>query len=387
MVAIALALGIQVVWDIVRAVLEHSGLAVHESYLFALAIALAAAVELVIAASAANLARRLAGRRRLGMVVAAIAYLAMAATTLAYRVLVHGAMSNPAALHWIFVIRDHGWGALEVVGIAGFAVAAGGRAVWLAPLAAGGALMSEQMTVFGGAWREAEVIACVIIKLVLLAVIVAVAEGHATAGEPDRERALRGLRRAELAAWIAAGLAGFWAAPALLLSSVRLSCALGFVIIASAGLLASAAWSTAQAMIPGLPRWPWYATATCALWALARTLGSWSVALVWEWGNFDSLHLHIVGWWVHVPQTVAWLSVVAALVVLGRRRGSRALTLTGAIGGLAIAVMFAADITNPEHARMFAACSLCTSLALVQVFRVARAEVASEIPRASLRRS
>lgn len=387
MLAVALALGIQVVWYVVRAGLELGGLSVRDVHVFALAIALATAVELVIAASAASLARRLEGRRRWSMALAALAYLAMAAMTVLYRGLLHGWSSSPAAYAWITGIRLHGWCVLEAIGITGFAIAAGGRALWLGPLAVGCTLVTEDLTVLGGTWHQAEVIGFVVVKAVLVVLLVAGAERGAPADAPDRERARGGLRRAELATWITAGLTGFWAAPALLVSSVHLSCALGFVVVASNALLAVAAWSIARGMGPGPSRWPWYAVATCALWMLAWPLGSWIGTLIWHWGRLEAVHLHAVGWWYRVPSTLADLFAMAALAGSGLHRRSHAVTVTAMIGGVAVAASLAGWIALPGHATVLAAGELVASLALVRAFRTARAALTEELPRASVRRT
>src|SRR3569623_1865220 len=150
MVGYVVALVVQVGREVVRAIVECGGPPSEDAYVLSQSFGATLATQLVVAATALLLARRLEGRARSGVELAAVAYSAIAVCTVARDVLVH--TSSHAGYAWVMWMHEYGWSALEVIAIAGLTFAAG-RRFWLAPPAAG--LVMNALWV-AGAWSAAE---------------------------------------------------------------------------------------------------------------------------------------------------------------------------------------------------------------------------------------
>src|SRR3569833_4073441 len=134
MVGFVVALVVQVGWEVVRAIVECGGPPSDDAYGLPQSFGATLATQLVVAATALLLARRLEGRARSGVQLAAAAYSAIAVCTVARDVLVHS--SSHAGYAWVLWMHEYGWSAREVIAIAGLSIAAG-RRFWLAPQASG----------------------------------------------------------------------------------------------------------------------------------------------------------------------------------------------------------------------------------------------------------
>jgi hypothetical protein len=78
-VALIVAFIVQVVWEVVRAVLLQTVVSPRNGHVAALGFAVTVATALIAAVASADLGRRLSGRRRLGIWIAAGAYVVIAA--------------------------------------------------------------------------------------------------------------------------------------------------------------------------------------------------------------------------------------------------------------------------------------------------------------------
>jgi hypothetical protein len=252
LLAAIVALVVQVVWHVLHAVFAHSVATSHNNYVDALGFSVIAATDLVIVAALVNLARRLKGERKVGAVIATSAYIAIAASTIVYEGFNYRLAQVPAIHWWIYMMRDVGWYALDVLAIIGFVVAAGRRAAWLSPIAVGAAILGGRPA-FQPLSMQPAAVAFVAIKIGLLILFALEAERYATAPKPATDRAIRGLRWLELVTWFGVVLTVFEVAVMLPLS-MSADLPLGIVSLILNVVLAVIAWSIGQARVANLSR-------------------------------------------------------------------------------------------------------------------------------------
>ncbi|HEY6037133.1 MAG TPA: hypothetical protein VIV58_22795 [Kofleriaceae bacterium] len=374
MIAFVVALVVQVGWEILRAIVEHGGPPSEDAHVLSQAFGVTLATQLVLAATAVALARRLEGRARSGVQLAAAAYSAIALCTVARDVLVH--TSSHAGYAWIMWMHEYGWSALEVLAIAGLTFAAG-RRFWLAPPAAGLVILGGRPAFIADPRMRAIAIACIAVKVVLVLVIVASVDRP---GEADRARAVRGMRYAEYSSWVGAVLALSYAFPGLSISSQY-----GAILVIGTGIVMNAlwvtgAWSAAEARVGELPRWPLYVAATFTLWAIFRTSRVWVWTLIRLWDHFDQGLFTEVHWGVLLPGLIGTLAMYGALAVLARRARSTELLAGVAVATVCSGAAFGVALALHHHGAIVGAGYIASNLVAARMCRTARATLATDLP-------
>src|SRR3569623_1010567 len=376
MVGYVVALVVQVGREVVRAIVECGGPPSEDAYVLSQSFGATLATQLVVAATALLLARRLEGRARSGVELAAVAFSAIAVCTVARDVRVH--TSSHAGYAWVMWMHEYGWSALEVIAIAGLTLAAG-RRFWLAPPAAGLVILGGRPAFIADPRMRAIAIACVAVKVVRVLVIVATVDRP---GAPDRPRALRGVRYAEYSGWIGAVLALSYAFHGLTISSQY-----GAILVIGTGLVMNAlwgagAWSAAEARIGELPRWPLYVAVTFTLWAMFRTARVWIWTLLRLWDHFDQGMFTEVHWTVLLPGMIGTIAMYGALAVTARRARSSELFATVALATVCSGIAFGVSLALPHHGAIAGACYIVANLVAARMCRMARATLATELPTA-----
>lgn len=376
MVGFVVALVVQVGWEVLRAIVERGGPPSDDAHILSQAFGVTLATQLVVAATAILLARRLEGRARSGVRLAAAAYSAIALCTVIRDVLVH--TSSHAGYAWVMWMHEYGWSALEVIAIAGLTFAAG-RRFWLAPPAAGLVILGGRPAFIADPRMRAIAIACIAAKVVLVLVIVATVDRP---GEPDRPRALRGMRYAEYSGWVGAVLALSYAFPGLTISSQY-----GAILVIGVGLLMNAlwvagAWSAAEARIGEVPRWPLYVAATFTLWAMFRTARVWLWTLIRLWDHFDQGLFTQVHWTVLLPGLIGTLAMYGALAVTARRARSSELLAMVALATVCSGTAVGVALALHHHGAIVGACYIVANLVVARMCRIARATLATDLPHA-----
>ena len=372
MTALVVALVVQVVWEVVRAVLIETVVSPRDIHVNALGFALTIATALVVAAAATDLGRRLSGIRRSGMWVAAGAYFGYAACIALREGLAFRAHDNADAIAWIMWMYHYGWCALDVVAVVGFAMASGRRGLWVAPPAVGLAVASERPAFLGHAEALAVAIALLAVRLVLVLAMAADASRTAVPREPAHAKAQCGLRRIEISAWIYAVLSLTWALPGFTASSERAALTIVGTDLAGGALFLWGAWTLAQASVRDVARWPLYLSVTCTLWELARLARSWFLTFTHLWGRWDEGHFTTLHWSYEVAGKLAAASALGVLVVLARRTRSRETLMAAIIAGVALVIVSMLRFTVPENRTLMAACFFASNVLAARAYRTAR---------------
>ena len=375
MIAVVIALVVQGVWQVAFTVLEQCGLG-RDPYTYAFAFAVAIATDVVIAAAAIDATRRLAGRRKLGMAIVAVAYLVIAASTTAREVIVYRGGHDPTARAWLMAMYHYGWTALDLIAIAGFGIASGRRGAWLAPLAGALAVARSQPYDFVRPGPQLGLAVLVVVNLALLALMALEAERHATRRDPDRARVTAALCRLELIAWLWAGTSVIHGVlHAAHVSSPWISLAFACVDVVAGVIVVRALSSVGRAAIPALPAWPWFLAAIGALWTLARVVRLWFLVLT-KWGSaLGDAPLGIAHWSVTVPDLIGTAAAFAALALFARRAGARELARATLFAGVFVGFAFAAQIAFSDERVVVSAFYIVLNIASARVYRTARTVV------------
>jgi hypothetical protein len=380
LLAATVALVIQVVWHVFLAVLVQCRVDPNSTYLTALAFSVMVATDIVIVVALADLARRLTGERKLGAVIATVAYVAIAASTIAHEGFNYRLADVHAVHWWIFMMSDYGWYALDALAIVGFTLAAGRRAVWLAPIAIGAAILGGRPAFQPPSMQLVSVV-LVAIKVALLVLFAFEAERHAGVPDQSRDRATRALRRIELITWFGVALTVVEAAN-LWRMSVAADLPLAIIATVVDVILAAAAWSVAQSRIPNMSRWVWYLAAIANIWAAARAVRSWFLSLTRHWGHFDAVPLRAIHWSQVVPAVLASLAALIAFAMYARRVHMPKVFVAALVAIGLLAVAFALKVAMRDDFVFRAACYLVLGIVTARICAVSRAAIEGELPRA-----
>lgn len=381
-VAVLVALAFQVALLIARVVLEKNGVAATNGHVVALTVAGLAASYVTLAAAARGLARRLDGWQRVGAWIAVVGAIAVIGSIAVYEGLLHADPDSPRAMDLAIAIRIRGWSIAEAVMIVGFALAAGRVGGWLAPPTIGLALLCAQPGITRASWDIAPLLVLLVAKIALVVVIARTAEHNAAPPVPEPERALSGLRRCELAAWMWTVLTpttaiAWWLRPTFAIS-VASACA---VVLVNA-LFATSAWSNARAALPGFSRWPWFAAAMFTVWGVVRSTRSWALTFLRHWGDLDATPLTLPHWSVNLPGLFTALSALTMLAVFAHQTEARDVRRAAIVAATFSAIAFAVTCAMREHAAARAACFTVANLASALAYRIARTAIHSDVPRA-----
>lgn len=381
MTPVVVAWVLQLAWEITRCALGVDGLK-GQPYWLSYAVTLATTI--VLAVGFGGIARRTVGRRRAGAIVACAAHVVMVGAFVTRELLLE-AQSEHA---WGFVraLRNGGWTVVEVAAIIGLALVAGRRARWLAPPAIGlvfFALPPSTIYVTQLPWLA------LVWRTLAVAIFIVLADDARCAISPREPKPVAAVRAAVLSerlCWffVVLNIASFVTpnrhafGPAL---AVAISNVVGDTIIIIA------TWRLASAQMPRLPRWPLYASAACALWALLRTGRSWLSMIFLDWGHLGSVPLHTAHWAYSVPAFLASVLGMLSYAVYAGHTHRRAILVVAAAGAAFTVAHIALRIVGVDIL-ISEPTLLATNVAAAFVFRMLRtafqAEVQPEMPPARL---
>ena len=367
MLGVIVALVVQGAWELTHRVLIENGLG-HDRYVSSYALAIDIATYSALAIAAFDAARRLVLARKLGVQIAAWASLAMVAILVAGIPIGYLVPGDSSVHDTLTALMNDAWLALEIISIAGFAIASGRRGAWLGAIAIGFALLRRHPEGFVGLGLHVGFTALVLGERVLIAVMAVEIGRSASPPEPDPDRAVRALRWLELVAWLDAafGVVDVGLHAADIAQIVRSLASLSLDIVTIVVVVASV-WSLVRAAIPRMPRWPFVFAMVCSIAAQARTSSAWFGMLVRWWGRLDEVPLKPAHWIVTVPPEVAVLASLASLVVFARRIGARELSLASAIAFVASAATFIAQVAigvvDIPYLMLYVASAACIAIA------------------------
>lgn len=308
---LVVALAAQVAWVLARcageAIFGRSG------YLAGLEFGVWLASMIVAALAMLELASRLSSTRKVGVLLAAGAFTMCAGSVIGVEIGWRVGWGD--WMRWMYV---YGWRALDIIAIAGLAVAGGKRAMWVAAPAIGLALIGLQSTPVDHSvqlWYAA----MTGLRLGLLFILMQEAERFATQ-ETSYRRLVRGFRIFEVGLWMSIGLTLARLIPALEHpTGPVLAVVTNALLIVLRLVTASGAWLIVRSRMVEVPRWPFAVALVSLLWQTARAARSWTVTLTTKWDHFETVKLTHAPWWVYLPSTIGTLCTVGSLFVLARR--------------------------------------------------------------------
>ena len=362
---LVVALATQVVWVLAR----YAGEAMfgRSGYLVGLEFGVWLATMLVAALAMLDLASRLSGARKVGALIAAGSFMICAGTVIGVDIGWRAGWGD--WMRWMYL---YGWRALDMITIAGLAIAGGKRAMWVAAPAIGLALIghpSAPVDHSAPLWYATTTA----LRLVLLFVLIQEAERFATQ-ETSYRRLARGFRSYEIGLWMSAGLHLCHLIPALdAPTGPVIAVVTNASLIALRLVSASGAWLIVRSRMAEVPRWPFAVALVTLLWQTARIARSWTVTLTTKWDRFESVKLTHSPWWVYLPLMIGTLCTAGALFVLARRlQVSTRVSLIAMVILVATWVLVVADIF-PYWVMIIA--SAVADLALILAMRASRADV------------
>jgi len=383
-VAIAVALVLQVAWLTTRGILEHAGFDPSDGHLITMSAACLVASYVAIAVAAGGLACRLHGTQRVGAWIAVGASLAFVAAVGVYDGLLRASAVYRHTNEWAITLRERGWSIADALVILGFAIAAGRRGAWLAPPAIGLALLGAQLGESRASWSLCVLLVMLVAKSALIVLLAARVESSADPQENDSELALAALRRLELCSWI-------WVVSTLAYGLAHYATPSAYVAVASAALnivvyaiFASAAWSSARASIRGYPRWLWSMSATLCAFASIRILRTWALTVSHHWGDVGATHLTTASAWVLVPGVLSGLCSLAALAVHAHRSASRETARAAVVAAVFSAIAFSTNIALATQPAAHIASVMMSNLSAALAYRIARSAIRGDVPRARI---